>query len=1074
MKRLLALALFLFVGAAEAATPQATPAGADPMLDATVEAAIKRYDLPGIAVGVIEDGKVVYARGFGEAVAGSGDPITTETLFKIASNSKAMTATVLARLVQAGKLRWDDPVVKHLPDFAMHDPRTTREMTVADLLVHNSGLPEGGGDLMLWPEPNLFTRGDIIHGLRFIKPAYDFRAGYAYDNLLYVVAGEVAAAAGGASYEELVRREIFEPLGLDGCRVGEFSRAGAGSVAQPHWHDGERSLPMRQDPAVVPAITSAAAGGIRCGLDDMLSWAMNWLAPTPAQLQWLGAEQRAEMWKPRTPMPISKFRRDMDDTHHYDYAFGFRLADVDGHETVSHTGTLGGMYSMMMLLPDSKSGFVFMINGAGSRTRTVLGTMLTKLFTMPMDERGFNDFADAIYGPKDAPATAQAADAAPALPDPAARKPVSIESMKGWLGTWRDPWFGEVRICPVGDGVEWRSAKSPKMHGKVSLLEGRHFLHWDDPGVDMDAWLDFSGEGDARRLRMAKLDPEGDFSSDYEDLAFTRVGGCEPQLSPATTMDEAGMVDIRAFAPDIAHDIKYAGSDNFVGAPVDGYAAPRCFVKQQVAQALAQVERDLRAQGMRLRLFDCYRPARAVAHFMRWVQDPADQRTKARHYPDLDKPALLDGYIAESSGHSRGATIDLTVLRCTGDAEADCTPLDMGTGFDYFGTRANTDSPEATATQRANRDVLRKAMSARGFANYPLEWWHYTFKPEPTPGSLYDVPIMPMTVDSLMQRYAGKGPGASLLVLRDGEPVVRRGYGMSDIEQGIEAGPATNYRLASVSKQFTAAAILLLAQDGKLSIDDPVRRWLPSLPAAADAITLRHMLAHTSGLIDYEDLMGDDWQGQIRDAGVLELLEREDRLYFPAGSTYRYSNGAYALLALVVERASGLDFPAFLAQRIFAPLGMHDSIAFVAGGPGVPNRAWGYSRQDGQWVRTDQSTTSAVLGDGGIYSSIDDLARWDAALYDDRLLSDDSRALAFSPQVKVTDEPYEASYGFGWRITGESLWHSGETIGFRNVILRWPAQRVTVVLLTNRNDPEPYRTALQVASLYMDPKHTAH
>src|SRR5690606_6729496 len=139
-----------------------------------------------------------------------------------------------------------------------------------------------------------------------------------------------------------------------------------------------------------------------------------------------------------------------------------------------------------------------------------------------------------------------------------------------------------------------------------------------------------------------------------EDLAFTRVGGCEPQLSPATTMDEAGMVDIRAFAPDIAHDIKYAGSDNFVGAPVDGYAAPRCFVKQQVAQALAQVERDLRAQGMRLRLFDCYRPARAVAHFMRWVQDPADQRTKARHYPDLDKPALLDGYIAESSGHSRG------------------------------------------------------------------------------------------------------------------------------------------------------------------------------------------------------------------------------------------------------------------------------------------------------------------------------------------------------------------------------------------------------------------------------------
>ena len=209
-----------------------TPAGPTPeAIDAAVRATIERYQLPGIAVGVIEDGKVVFARGYGETVAGSGDAVTTKTLFKIASNSKAMTGAVLARLVQQGRLRWDDPVVKHLPQFAMHDPWVTRHMTVGDLLVHNSGLPEGGGDLMLWPEPNLFTRDDIVRGLRHIKPAYGFRSGYAYDNLLYVVAGQVAAAAGGASYEELVRRELFAPLGLDGCRVGEFRMADAGSVA---------------------------------------------------------------------------------------------------------------------------------------------------------------------------------------------------------------------------------------------------------------------------------------------------------------------------------------------------------------------------------------------------------------------------------------------------------------------------------------------------------------------------------------------------------------------------------------------------------------------------------------------------------------------------------------------------------------------------------------------------------------------------------------------------------------------------------------------------------------------------
>lgn len=327
-------------------------------------------------------------------------------------------------------------------------------------------------------------------------------------------------------------------------------------------------------------------------------------------------------------------------------------------------------------------------------------------------------------------------------------------------------------------------------------------------------------------------------------------------------------------------------------------------------------------------------------------------------------------------------------------------------------------------------------------------------------------PMRDAEIDRLMQRYRGDIPGASLLVVRDGETVVRRGYGLSDLEHGVEAGPATNYRLASVTKQFTAAAILLLAQDSKLSIDDRLRRWLPSLPPAADAITLRQVLTHSSGLVDYEGVMPDDYPGQLRDADVLELLRSQDRTYFAPGSGYRYSNSGYALLALVVERASGESFQSFLHRRIFEPLGMHDTRAYVAGGPEVPHRAWGYSRADGQGTRTDQSSTSAVLGDGGIYASIDGLTRWDAALYDDRLLNGESRALAFSPQVQVTGEPYQAGYGFGWRITGDSLWHSGETIGFRNVIVRYPKRRLTVVLLSNRNDPEPYQTALAIAELF--------
>lgn len=321
-------------------------------------------------------------------------------------------------------------------------------------------------------------------------------------------------------------------------------------------------------------------------------------------------------------------------------------------------------------------------------------------------------------------------------------------------------------------------------------------------------------------------------------------------------------------------------------------------------------------------------------------------------------------------------------------------------------------------------------------------------------------------IDALMQAYAGDVPGASVLVLHDGDAVVRRSWGLADLEAGTAASPASNYRLASVSKQFTAAAILLLVQDGKLGLDDRAQHWLPTLPSAASAVTLRHLLTHASGLVDYEELMGEDWQGQILDAGVLRLLEREDRVLFEPGSAYRYSNSGYALLSLVVERASGMAYPDFLRERIFAPLGMETTLAFVQDGPAIAHRAFGYSEIDGRWQCTDQSTTSAVLGDGGIYSSIDDLAKWDAALYDDRLLDDASRALAFTSHVKVTGEPYEAGYGFGWRITGDTLWHSGETIGFRNVIVRWPQQRLTVVVLSNRNEPEPYRLALEIGRLF--------
>jgi len=305
-----------------------------------------------------------------------------------------------------------------------------------------------------------------------------------------------------------------------------------------------------------------------------------------------------------------------------------------------------------------------------------------------------------------------------------------------------------------------------------------------------------------------------------------------------------------------------------------------------------------------------------------------------------------------------------------------------------------------------------------------------------------------------MHGYRGAAPGAGVAVLRDGVPIFRRAYGLADLEGRVAATTATNYRLASLTKQFTAAAILLLAEAGRLSIDDPVRKWLPTLKDGADAIVIRHLLTHTSGLIDYEDLIPEGCTAQLRDADVLGLLEAENRGYFPPGAGYRYSNSGYSLLALIVGRASGEDFASFLREHIFRPLGLQNTLAYEAGISRVAHRAFGYSASEHSWTRTDQNLTSATLGDGGIYSSVDDLAKWDAALCGDRLLRPESLRLAFQPATQ-TDDP-AVQYGFGWRITGESRWHSGETIGFRNAIVRFLEQRLTVIVLTNRNDPAQF------------------
>jgi CubicO group peptidase (beta-lactamase class C family) len=326
-------------------------------------------------------------------------------------------------------------------------------------------------------------------------------------------------------------------------------------------------------------------------------------------------------------------------------------------------------------------------------------------------------------------------------------------------------------------------------------------------------------------------------------------------------------------------------------------------------------------------------------------------------------------------------------------------------------------------------------------------------------------------VDALFTAYdSPESPGASVVVIHEGRAVLTRAYGLAELEARTPATVDTHYRLASLTKQFTAMAIMLLVEEGKLRYDDRVVDVLPGFPEYLREVRVRHLLQHTSGIWDYEAFVPATQSVQVKDADVLALLSRADRTYFPPGSAVRYSNSGYAVLALLVERVGGMSFARFLRERVFAPSGLRSTVAHEEGLSTVPRRAYGYVAEPNGFRPRDQSPTSAVLGDGGVYSSVVELAAWDAALDAHVLVSEATQRLAWTPAT--LPDGTSARYGFGWFVDEDGgrprLSHHGETSGFTNAIVKYPEQRLTVIVLTNRAGGEPWRLAQQLADLWLE------
>lgn len=313
-------------------------------------------------------------------------------------------------------------------------------------------------------------------------------------------------------------------------------------------------------------------------------------------------------------------------------------------------------------------------------------------------------------------------------------------------------------------------------------------------------------------------------------------------------------------------------------------------------------------------------------------------------------------------------------------------------------------------------------------------------------------------VDALFYDFdQANSPGAAVIVIREGKALFAKGYGLADLEKKIPCTTNTNFRLASVTKQFTAMAVLILAEQRKLSLEDRLPKFFSEFPAYGETISLHHLLTHTSGLPDYEDHIPSGTTIPLSDRDVLFILQRQTKTDFAPGAQFQYSNSAYALLALIVEKVSGQTFSEFLKAKIFDPLGMTNSIAYVTGRSCVPNRAFGYVNGTSGWELSDQSVTSAVLGDGGIYSSVADLFKWDQALYTEKLISRKMLADAFTAHSSQSD--FKGSgYGYGWYVGNfrdmERIWHYGSTCGFSTKIERLPERKLSLIVLSNRRDAE--------------------
>nr|WP_299418322.1 serine hydrolase [uncultured Emticicia sp.] len=486
-------------------------------IDVLVERTLKTFDVPGISVAVIKDDKVIHAKGYGVRSLKTQQKVDEYTLFGIASNSKAYTAAALGILVDEKKITWDTKVTDIIPEFKLHNPYVTEEFTIRDLLCHRSGMGLGAGDLMMWPDSSDFTKTDIIHNLRYLKPVSSFRSKYDYDNNLYIVAGEVVARASGTSWEDFVEKRIMQPLGMTKSAASLSRLKDKSNVIDPHAPVNGKIQAIGIDWSE----TANAAGGIYSSVSDMSKWVIaqiNGGKYGDGSKRLFSQEVHEEMWTPQTIIPVRG--TNAYNTHFSAYGLGWFLSDVKGYKQATHTGGLAGIVTQVTILPELKLGIIVFTNQqVGAAFTAVTNTIKDSYLGIPKVDRVAEYHARVVASNEHA---AKITSEIWKAIDTQQKNNAKID-LNQFVGTFRDAWFGDVTISLKNGKLMFTSKRSPRLSGEMLFYKGNTFVaKWNDRSLDADAFIKFNldTEGKAAGMTMEAISPLTDFSFDFQDLEF--------------------------------------------------------------------------------------------------------------------------------------------------------------------------------------------------------------------------------------------------------------------------------------------------------------------------------------------------------------------------------------------------------------------------------------------------------------------------------------------------------------------------------------------------------------------------